>query len=511
MFNYLFTFGIAFLGSLLVTPLVRRFAFQFNIIDHPDEHRKLHSGSIPLCGGIAVAIGMSFSLLLFILLSNFWQEWSFQNYRFHISFIVAFAGILLLGIADDKFGLRGRQKAIGQIVIAGVLIFSGLVIEKIQVFGWNIDMGIMTIPFTLFWLLGAINALNLLDGIDGLASSVGIVISIALAFMALMTNHPVDAIIALALAGSLSGFLIYNYPPAKIFLGDAGSMLIGLVIGILAIRSSTKGPATLVMIAPTAILAIPVFDVTMAIIRRKLTGRSIYTTDRGHLHHCLERRGYSNKKTLFTINICCILTASAALASVHYNNEYLAIGGVVIVLGTMVLSRSFGHSECSLLIRRVFRITQSLIPIPKYKMQSTAPMTTRFGGNHEWEELWTTLTEYAERFDLYSVQLNITLPVLREEYHATWARRTNGNHESSWESQIPLLFEKMSVGRLQITGGIQDDSICNSMGELIEGLAPFEIHIQELLGELLNNQQSNKPDLIKSKHHKQPVETSVSV
>ena len=489
---YLITIGIAFFGSLLMTPLVRRFAFRFNIIDHPDAQRKLHTEPIPLCGGVAVVIGMCCALLFFVFFPHPWQQLFSNSSQFLVSFSVAVAGILLLGIADDKFSLRGRQKGFGQIVIAAVLIASGLLIKQVDIFGWRIEMGIMAIPFTLFWLLGAINALNLLDGIDGLASSVGIVISFALGVMAIMTNHPVDAVIAFSLAGSLAGFLIFNYPPAKIFLGDAGSMLIGLVIGVLAIRSSLKGPATIALIAPTAILAIPVFDVSMAILRRKLTGRSIYTTDRGHLHHCLERRGFGNKKTLFTITAFCTLTATAAIASVHYNNELLAIGGVAVVLGAMVLTRSFGHSECFLLARQTFRIAQSLVPLSKYKEHSNAPLTTRFGGNHEWEELWSTLTDYAERFDLYTVQLNIALPALSEEYHATWARKSIVLPESTWESQIPLVVQQRLVGRLQITGMIEGNSICNSMGELIEGLAPFEIHIQELLSDLLYKQQDQQ-------------------
>src|SRR5437868_2212657 len=151
----------------------------------------------------------------------------------------------------------------------------------------------MAVPVTLFLLLGAIGSLNLIDGMDGLLSTVGVLVSLAVAGMAVMGGHWLAACAAVALAGALLGFLRYNFPPATIFLGDSGSMLIGLVLGVLAIKSALKTPTTVALMAPAVLLTIPIFDTFAAILRRKLTGRSIYSTDRGHLHHCLLSRGLS--------------------------------------------------------------------------------------------------------------------------------------------------------------------------------------------------------------------------
>src|SRR5262249_13889999 len=148
---------------------------------------------------------------------------------------------------------------------------------------------------------------------------------LALGAMAALQGQWAAAAVAAILAGALLGFLFYNFPPASVFLGDCGSMLIGLAVGVLAIRSSLKAPATVALAAPTALLILPIFDTTAAILRRKLTGRSLYTTDRGHLHHCLLRSGLSNRRALLAVAGLCLVTAVGALASLAWNNEALAL------------------------------------------------------------------------------------------------------------------------------------------------------------------------------------------
>ena len=197
------------------------------------------------------------------------------------------AVIVVVGLVDDRIKLRGRLKLIGQFAAALVLVAGGLVIQRIGIFGQQIDLGLLSIPFTLFWLVGAVNAVNLLDGIDGLATMLGFILVATIAGMAALVGQTQVFVIAVVFAGSLLGFLRYNFPPATIFLGDAGSMLIGLVVGALAISGSLKGPGTVLLAAPLAVWTIPIFDSVAAILRRKLSGRSIYTTDRGHIHHRL--------------------------------------------------------------------------------------------------------------------------------------------------------------------------------------------------------------------------------
>ncbi|MGE0760352.1 MAG: glycosyltransferase family 4 protein [Pirellulaceae bacterium] len=480
---YLAAVGVALLASLLLTPVMRRMAFWLDIVDHPDEHRKLHARATPLGGGVAVLAAFALSVTTVAFWSMSQREVFASDARFVFGLAAASLIICAVGLLDDRFHLRGRQKLVGQIVAGVVLIASGLCIERITVLDVTINLGIASIPFTLFWLLGAINALNLIDGVDGLATGVGVVLSLSIAAIADALGHRTEAFLALAMAGALIGFLAYNRSPASIFLGDAGSMLIGLVVGTLAIRGSFKGPATAVLSAPIASWAIPILDVTMAILRRRLTGRSIYIADRGHLHHTLLKRGYTSGVTASLIGLLCILTGLGAVASVVWNSEWYAFGAIAVVVATLIVTRVYGHHESRLLGQRVKHLAWSLLPSVRGPEARMRELRARLEGNQQWEELWETLTEFAERFDVNSIQLNIMLPAHGEEFHASWERKGRPDDHELWHCDIPLIAHDVTVGRLKITGVCNAGSVCTWMSDLIAGLKPFESHLLELISE----------------------------
>jgi UDP-GlcNAc:undecaprenyl-phosphate GlcNAc-1-phosphate transferase len=262
------------------------------------------------------------------------------------------------------------------------------------------------------------------------------------------------------MAGALLGFLPYNFPPASIYLGDAGSMLIGLVVGTLAIQSSLKGPATAVLAAPVlaapmgllGLLTIPFFDTAAAILRRKLTGRSIYTTDRGHLHHCLLRQGWGARRALVLIACLCLITAVGALVSVALKNEMVAIVSAVSVIAILVAGRLFGHAELALLLSRVAAIGSSLVRFPvqgrndgfKYHLQ----------GSIDWGRLWTRLHGKRDELGLCGLCLDVNLPALHENYHANWNQFDDGTStlEETWRAEIPLSAQGRVFGRISVSG-----------------------------------------------------------
>ncbi len=477
------TFLTAFVACLILTPWVRRLARRWNIVDHPDQHRKLHQGATPLGGGVAVLIAFVIATMAAVLCSDSQRSLATSNAIFLAGMLSSATVLCFIGLIDDRFGLRGRQKLAGQVVAAMILLASGLIIQRVQIFGVMFELGVLSAPLTLFWILGAINAVNLLDGMDGLATSIGIILSLAIAVMASLTGHATEAFLALALAGSLTGFLIYNRPPASIFLGDAGSMIIGLILGALAIRSSLKGPASVVLAAPTAIWAVPVFDVAMAILRRKLTGRSLYVTDRGHLHHSLQQHGFSDRKILLVVGALCCVTAVGAALSVYMKDELLAYAAIVAVCSVLIVTRLFGHHECMLLGKRVLGLAKSLTPSFSDKNAGTDHnVQTRLCGTRQWEDLWEMLTTYAERLDLDSIHLNVSLPGMGEEYHASWRRgKGETNEAKTWSSDIPLLVRDMAVGRLRLSGTSENVNIFEAMSDLIAGLRPVEAHLFDLL------------------------------
>jgi UDP-GlcNAc:undecaprenyl-phosphate/decaprenyl-phosphate GlcNAc-1-phosphate transferase len=367
-----------------------------------------------------------------------------------IGLLIGSAIICLVGVIDDYRHLRGRYKLLGQSLAVAVVMYSGISVRIVTVFSWDLDLGWMAIPFTMFWLLGAINSLNLLDGMDGLLGTVGTIVCLAFAAMAAMLNNSVGACVAIALAGALIGFLRYNAPPASVFLGDAGSMLVGLVIGALAIRCCLKGPATVALAAPAALLVLPILDTTAALLRRKLTGRSIFATDRGHLHHCLLRGGMSRIRILFLVSGLCLLTVLGALGSVAYRNESLALISALAVVLILLATGLFGCAEVVLLLKSIRDYAGSVIGSPRTGRE----IEVRLQGSAEWGEFWKRLTGSADRLKLRSISLDVNSPAHHEGYHARWCRPTVkfGEEPNCWSAVILLTAWGQTIGQVAVTG-----------------------------------------------------------
>jgi len=454
---YLSIAVLALAFSLGLTPLIKRLAPAWNLVDEPDGRRKTHQGVVPLGGGLAVAVSIVAALGLHALLfpqivDAYEGAGPFQgNARFLLGLFLASAVICVVGLLDDRDGLRGRQKLFGQLIAVAVLmLLSGMSVAKLGLFGAEFDLGILAIPFTIFWLLGAINALNLMDGIDGLAATIGATASFALAGMCIISGREIDAVLALALGGSLIGFLRYNMPPASIFLGDTGSMLIGFLLGALALHASLKGPTTVALAAPVAMLAIPILDSTAAILRRKLTGKSIYATDRGHMHHVIMGKGYSNKATVAIIAVASIGTCSAALLSVYWKNELLAGISVLVLILALVASRIFGYAEYLLLRNRMLELGRSLIR-PGRKFGEHRETAVQIQGSRDWNELWSRLRELVSPH-IVRVRLDLDLPRLQEGFHARWERAGDHDENLACEQLFPVIVGDHVIGRLEVVG-----------------------------------------------------------
>ena len=484
MYFLIGSFVGSMLAALCVTPFVSRYVTKWGLVDVPDDRRKTHKEPTPLSAAIPLLLPLVGTTVYALVFSNSYSNLFEHRQRFAIGLIVSACLIALVGLIDDRFTLRGRQKLVGQFLsIVALMAISGLVVRRIALFGYSIELGLLSVPFTLFWLLGAVNAFNLIDGIDGLATSIGIIISGALGGLAVLNGHGDVAVIALSLSGALCGFLVFNFPPARMFLGDAGSMLIGLVLGGLAIRSSLKGPATAALVVPTAIWALPIFDVSIAILRRKLTGRSLYETDHGHLHHCLVRRSQSGKRALLFAGFLSLLTAFGALISVQIQSDLLAFVSVIVMMLILVLSKSFGHTELNMLFTRVKKLGSSMLSRRSPGDSDSEELMTRFQGSSEWESLWATLTQFATRFDLSVVELNVNLPAIGEEYHARWRSHASMDPARQWRTEIPLIVEDRTVGSLKVFGAVGAVPVCEWMGQLIAGLKPFEEQMEDLVRE----------------------------
>jgi len=468
---------VAFLLSYAITPLVRRVAIHFGFVDRPDGQRKIQTNAVSLGGGITLLIVTPVVVWLMI---NWWGPdlWLMTRRSMSLAGLGVAALVLgVVGILDDSRGMKGSYKLLWQVIAASLIMGAGFKVPALMLFGYKLPLGILGSAFTVVWLLGAINSFNLIDGVDGLAGTVGTIFSLTLGCMALLTDQYLDAIIAFSLAGSLLGFLRFNYPPATIYLGDTGSMFIGLVLGTIALRCSMKQAATLAFSAPLAIWSIPMFDSMAAVVRRRLTGRSIYATDRGHIHHVLLKSGLNAAQTVALIAGLCILTSVGAIASLYFEHELLGVATVSAVIGLLILSKLFGHRELLLLNSRLYGFGQMISgQVPDIRQTSL-----NLQGARRWEEFWGALVESAEKFHVVKMRLNLSMPRLHEDFYATWQKAGNHRRELFWQTDIPLVVDGMPVGRLCVTGVQNADSASAEIRQFIDFVEVLESQLRTLI------------------------------
>jgi UDP-GlcNAc:undecaprenyl-phosphate GlcNAc-1-phosphate transferase len=233
------------------------------------------------------------------------------------------------------------------------------------------------------------------------------------------------------------------------------------------------------MAAPLAIWSLPMFDSFMAILRRKLTGRSIYATDRGHLHHRLMARFGKNTRVLGFVAVCCAVTCGGALLSMFMQNDLAALASVFAVICILVATQIFGHVEFIMLASRMKSLGASLINSSRGK--DSWHSSFRLQGTRQWDLLWQSLTEYAEKAQLVELKLDINLAAIQEGYHASWRRRSEVERRELWRMEIPLFSDKHLVGRLNVTGSREAGMlVCEVIGRLMEVLESVESEIAAL-------------------------------
>lgn len=305
IFNTTLTILLPLVLNLIFTPAIIAIAKKNNLFDFTDE-RKTHSGQIPRLGGIGIFLSLFISAIILNILFGF---------NLHIGFYIALFLIFLSGVIDDFKPVKPIVKLLSQIVASLILIAGGYIFSHIYIpfFDINLNLGLFSYPITIIWVVGITNAINLLDGMDGQAGGVSIIASIALAIFSLILGNTDIAVITLILSGSLLGFLCFNFPPAKIFMGDSGSLSLGFFLAAIPLLfkiSEVKGKIVLVTIA---LLIIPILDVFSAIIRRKKDGKSFFAPDRGHIHHKFnDFTSLNTRQILLVIYTLCIFSAGMA-------------------------------------------------------------------------------------------------------------------------------------------------------------------------------------------------------
>jgi UDP-GlcNAc:undecaprenyl-phosphate GlcNAc-1-phosphate transferase len=309
------TLFICFIISVLVTPLVKKLALKIGATDVPDT-RKVHHKIMPRLGGLAIYI--SFILGFFIL---------HPESPYKLPILLGSTVIIITGILDDIYQLSAKWKLVGQLIAAAVVIFGGVDVEFINLpFGGQIQFGIFSIPLTFIWIVGVTNAINLIDGLDGLAAGVSSIGLITISGMAIVMGDTFVMSMGFILLGSTIGFLVYNFYPAKIFMGDTGALFLGYMIAVLSLLGF-KNITVISLIVPIIILGVPISDTFFAIVRRLIHNKPLSAPDKSHLHHCLLRLGYSHRKTVLLIYG---MSALFSLAAVIFSQATLLVALIVL-------------------------------------------------------------------------------------------------------------------------------------------------------------------------------------
>ncbi len=317
---------VAFLISFASTPVVIGIAKKIKAIDVPKDERRVHKKPIPLIGGLAIFYGFLVSVLCFCDIEEP-----------IIGILLGAFVIIVTGVIDDKYSLPAKVKLLMQIVAAVIVLVFGVEIRYIEnpftneyiTFGW------LSIPITVIWIVGVTNAVNLTDGLDGLAAGISTIASLSLLILIMFTDNLNLAIITAALAGAGFGFLPYNFNPAKIFMGDTGSMFLGYMLACISVQGLMKTYTIISFAMPILVLGLPIFDTIFAIVRRLVTGKSIMAPDRGHLHHRLLDMGFSQRQTvtiLYTLTAILCLTALVMFLRNAFSGLILVLAVILIII-----------------------------------------------------------------------------------------------------------------------------------------------------------------------------------
>ena len=331
---------IPFIFVALIIPFVKKIALHVGAVDIPNE-RKVHEKPMLRLGGLGIYAGFLLGYMIF------GEHTSTMN-----SILIGSFVLIITGIIDDIKPLKASHKLIGQILSALIVVFYGnLLLRDVSFFGIYLNFGLWAYPITILFILGCINCMNLIDGLDGLAGGISSIFFLTIGIIAYFQGRiGLSVVITFIMLGSTLGFLVHNFHPAKIFMGDSGSMFLGFIISVITLLGF-KTIITSSIIIPLCILIVPILDTLCAIIRRKIKGESIGTPDKSHFHHQLLRRNCGVSATVLIIYLITALFSAASIIWLLVDKEigYIIYGILMLILMIFVFRTDilFEHKKNS--------------------------------------------------------------------------------------------------------------------------------------------------------------------
>ncbi len=404
MATYLVVFIASALLAVFLTPLVVWIARRANVVDAPGL-RKIHARAIPRLGGVAVLIPVCALCSAVFLLDNRIGDLFRSVQSQMLALLATTLAVFGVGLWDDVRGVSAKYKFLTELICAGVMCAAGVTIDQFSLTpSLKIHFGVLSIPLTILWIVGITNAVNLIDGLDGLAAGISLITCSVLAVIAMLADRPVMAVVMLAFIGSLSGFLVFNFNPAKIFLGDCGSLLLGYVLATTSIITSHKTGMVLALVLPLLALGIPILDTLFSILRRLVARRSLFSPDRSHIHHRLLDKGFDQRRVVLSLYTVTALVAGLGFLMVFTTSVVQLLFLTLALLFLVVVFRASGVISISDILQNV-RHNQYLTRDARSGRRSVADAELRLREAHSLDAWWRGLCSAAQALGFSEMSL----------------------------------------------------------------------------------------------------------
>ncbi|MCY1044352.1 MraY family glycosyltransferase [Corallococcus sp. bb12-1] len=448
MITFLAAFLVSLLVALALTWVVRERALAWGWLDQTNSSRKVHVRPVPRLGGIGIVGGFFAPLCaLFLVDSGVGVQFLAQT-DLIVGLFVGGAVIAALGLYDDLKGAGAKLKFSVQFAVALSLYALGFRIEVLaNPFGAELSLGLLSLPLTVVWVVGVINALNLIDGLDGLAGGVAFFGVGTHFLLALMRGDVLLCLLMAALAGAILGFLVFNFNPASIFMGDTGSMFLGFVLAAVSIKTSSKSGTAVALLVPVMALGLPIMDTLLAMVRRSLLGRPMFSADKEHIHHRLmSRLLLTHRTTVLVLYGLCTLFMVTALG-LHFANSVqsaLLLSGVGVVI--VVLMRKLGYLD----MRHAGEVQQTRQRNQQLRTLVKA-VTGAVRAAGSLQDVWNAVRPLAQGLDASQQELRLRRPHEQDTEGVVFeARRPEAGTSSPLEVSVEVKDGEVLLGTLRL-------------------------------------------------------------
>jgi UDP-GlcNAc:undecaprenyl-phosphate/decaprenyl-phosphate GlcNAc-1-phosphate transferase len=491
MIVYVLTYVGAMLLALIATPLMVRAARSWKVLDHPGT-RKVHSVAIPRLGGVAVFVALVVPVAALQLFdTDFTRSLSDPNSyvrHVHVLALLVTGGIVFaIGLVDDMVGMGVRTKLVAQITAAAIACSMGIRIDYIGLSEESIiEFGWWAWPLTILWVVSVTNAVNLIDGLDGLAAGISLIACGVLLVFAIHTRNVTMMVLMTAMLGSLTGFLFFNFNPAKIFLGDCGSMFLGYFLATASVMCSMKSAALVGLALPAVALGLPIFDTLFSMLRRTLERRSMFAADRKHIHHRLIDMGLHQRHAVIIMYAITALAAGIGLLMIMVKD----VGGIALILiGALLPSLLIFRAVGAMRIREAFSTFQRnriIAREAKGQRRGSEGIRLRLQEAATLDQWWKALRRAAREMGFARMVIHLALPgeparhlVWRLPHRQTGSDRTmrtifpmghrKGGSPLRIEIDVPVDDALESIGTsVALFGRLLDECDLASLRKLIQ-------------------------------------------